>query len=271
MVPWSGRAAGSEWDEEWTPFGTVETGRIRPEPLVARSLAGRDASLDYRHSGELYVFSGSASAEVRRDLCRRLDGALTGAVVTIRMFDVAAGEPVDERAREIASCSGPVLTGLGACFLGSEERNYLQDWDVEVAQGSLIPDPIVEKVESGHYTNVKVLTGPGDRPVEVLLDVQLLELVRIDPVDMPIKILWGRKVTTGELTGGKDPGTVSGVEVGPDVTIERAIYRYERPLVKEFRISSALPLDAEGSCELRRSATGFLGPGREVAVTVTAK
>ncbi|MHC4469683.1 MAG: hypothetical protein ACYTDY_11210 [Planctomycetota bacterium] len=275
-VPWTGRAANDEQDESWPEWGTVDYGEIDFDARAERALEGKVASLAVRTQSGLFVLGGEHADAARDDLASRLDRALHSAEVDIVAYEVPAGVTVDAAGkmptggREMLRVSGRVLPGLSACFVGSEEQNYVQDWDVEVAQAALIPDPIVMTVESGHYVNVRLLPGPGEKPKEILLDLQLLRLLGIETKVLPVKIPRGRVRIAGSSSG--KGGTSSGTLLDPRTPPpERAQFVLERPTLRELRVSAALPLDANGQVRLRRGARGFLGPAREMVVLVTVK
>jgi hypothetical protein len=275
-VPWTGRAAGEETDEDWPGTGTVEYVEVDFDTRMSRAMEGKMADLAHETESGLLVFEGEHADAARDELVAQLSRALPAHRVEILCLDVPAGMAVDttgkipEGGREVLRASGTLVPHLNACFAGSEEQNFVLDWDVEVAQAALIPDPIVQKVASGHFLNVRLVPGEGEKPASVLLDLQLLRLEDIESKVMPIKIPRGRVRVTGTNTakGGTTSGTIIDPSQPPP---ERAEYVLERPVLREMRVSSVLPLDKDGQAWLRRSARGILGPTRELVILVTVR
>lgn len=166
---------------------------------------------------------------------------------------VTAGSGLPEGAFVVASYEGPVVRGLAATSTGGTEMLYLADWDVEVAQSSRIPDPLVEPLATGHFLNFTLREGALD------LDLDLSRLESLERQEMRLAV--GRR-SLG-VQGDKDNGTYA------DPMLPTETVAVEKPVVAGTRIVASIPIGADGTGSLRRGGGALVGRDRELVVLVS--
>jgi len=246
-------------------------------PQRAAEASGAEVALWDQATGVL-VFGGAGAGAARDALVAAIDADNRSVAVALDVWDAPRGAqaPSDgstpQGAKEIARVQAPMRLDFNGVFVAAEARSYLQDWDVEVAQSSAIPDPVVSVLFAGSFANVRVRRGPNGAPAFVDLDLVTSRLVGMEtqtiPVLVPTPVPSGPDVQV-HLAGGK-----SGTATPPSsatATWFRASYSVEKPSMRESRIAVTLPLDADGRATMRRTLPGFLGAGREIVVVVRVK
>ena len=257
----------------------VETRESRASDFLTEATRGRDARADVVTGAGVVVLGGNDAAAAREALLASFDRDLRPAEVEVVLLDAPAGaEPgtggkAPEGAKEIARVSGPVLQGLSACFLGTEAMAYLQDHDVEVAQSAHIMDPQVNSTVDGHFLNLLVPRTTEGVAGQVVLDLQLVRLERMETAVIPVLPLEYRRSLYGTTSVVADGVSRSGDATIPVPTAPptRVKYAVEKPVVREVRVQARVPLGADGTAWLRRSAASYLGDGRDILVTVRVK
>ncbi len=191
------KPAGSEFDEDQPQFGTIREG---PTFFDADDLAEilrsniRPAIWDAGGTLEVRgtILAASApdgvQAEIRETL-RSLRANL-GRIVTVQVFAIEADltklplGPVasaecdallaklerEEGGRILAGAEVSGYAGQRIMVFDGRQRSFVQDLDVEVAQNSKIPDPIVSILQDGLCFSVRAL--PQGSGQGVLLDLQ---------------------------------------------------------------------------------------------------
>lgn len=283
-VPPECQPSKAEETEDFPRFGRTWFVPLAPPGLFERTRA--DSTLEWSLSSATgaVAFSGAGAAAARDSMFAALDAENRGVSVDVAAWDVATGAAVPPDGstpgggRELVHTAAPLRVGLNAVFVAGEARTYLQDYDVEVAQSSSIPDVLVGTLLTGSFTNVSVRNGPGGTPAFVDLDVVLARFVSMENQSVPVLV--PMPVTTGagfdvKVPDGKGGSGTKNVHVdplsSPTATAFRSSYRVEKPTVQETRIAVTLPLAADGRAMLRRTLPGYLGAGREVVVVVTVK
>ncbi|MCK6478752.1 MAG: hypothetical protein L6R43_00990 [Planctomycetes bacterium] len=246
------RPSGAEADENRPRFGKAEedhrpTAEDRLLRVAERLEGGAEFDGEVTESG-LLVLSGKGAAAAARELRGSMDREFRSHAVEVE------ARQAGDKERLLFRASGPLVSGTMVNFLSGEARNYVQDWDIEVAQGAWIPDPIVDCLQAGDYLNLRLVDAGDGTPFAVDLDFQMALFEGFEPVDMPLLDAMDRP-----------GGSPSGAPTGPP---RRGTYRVEKPTVREVRIAGRYPLAADGTVAIRRSAPGFLGSGREVVLTV---
>jgi len=211
---------------------------------------------------------------VRDEILGALDAEVRPARMEVVVADVPAGTEVardgrlPEGSKEIARVSGSILLGVPACFNAGVERRYLKDWDVEVAQGSRIPDPIVSTVEEGQFLDLQVRADADGRPglAELRLDLVRLEGIETDTLILDVPL------PTGVIVAEPAKGSGSGAgETSVSPSLPQDSVAVERPTVRRLRIAGTVTLGPDGIAVFRRSSQGFLGDGREAVVILRVR
>lgn len=194
-------------------------------------------------------FAGDEGQRLAARIADRIDQLLAPRRITVEVFDVAAGGQADAAARRW-QFSGPVLVGLPSCYASSREQTFVRDWDVEVAQSARMPDPQVSLCEEGWFATAKLQPpdARGERRVELTLDVLALREVR-------------------QRTIVLSPPLV-GTTADAKIELPQEQVTLEEPVTRVLAFDTALALDAQGTAEQRRVASGLLGDGRELLVRV---
>lgn len=247
--------AGAEADELSARYGRAEEGGRPPvedrvERVRGRLKEGGSVRGD-ANAGGLLLLGGADAAFAGREIAADMDREFSNAVVEVEARQAGEG------GRILFAASGPVVAGTDVNFVSGEARHYVKDWDVEVAQGSWIPDPVVDCLQTGDYLNLRVVAGEDGSPAAVDLDLQMALFKGFESQDLPI-------LDAMDRSGGSPSGTAAG---SPKWTV----HRVEKPAVREVRIAGRYPLGADGTVTLRRTAPGFLGQGGEIVLVVKVK
>ena len=260
----------------------IDAGEYTDERVAEVLDAVLDARVDWdraqlvndkeRSTGTL-VMVGAKAGEIAAELQSLVGRLLTPAVVDVVVLDVAAGteapawDAVPDHAVRLASVSGPVLTGIPVCFVALEETSYLADWGVEVAQSARIPAPSIGIAEHGHTFNLNLYSRGGERPDTVLLDCAFVRLTSIQRSQARLSV----PMLAPEAVSGSSHGPVVYVNRTPAVQMAADAVALEKAVTRMHRVTSAVPLDADGTATLRRGATELVGPGRELLVMVRVR
>jgi hypothetical protein len=188
---------------------------------------------------------------------------LPTATLEISIYDVAAGvgtEAAGTEANAIAHIRTNAIVGKSVAFSGRTEMRYIEDWDVEVAQSSRIPDPKVNILRHGYHVDARVLADFSGRLEAVALDASVARLARIDVKEATLS----REMQAG---GSIDK---SG-SMTPSIILPKEVVAIESPALQDHSVSTVLRLNENGSAMLRRAAPRLLGEGRELLVIVSVK
>jgi hypothetical protein len=279
-IPEALQSAKAEETEEMPRFGRGVEFSLAP-PGIANVAGDHGATIGFGN-GHLDLFDGAGAAAARDALVAAFDEENRAVAVDVVAVDVPKGAemPADGSppggAREVLRVSAPVRMGINGLFVAAEGRTFLQDYDVEVAQASSIPDPIVGVLLTGSFTNVRVRPGLGGAPAYVDLDVVLSKLMSMDtqtvPVLVPMPVAMGPHMEV-DVPNGEGGTKKVGVDplASATATAFRSQYNVEKPTVHQTRITVTLPLSPDGRAVLRRTLPGWLGVGHELVLIVRAK
>jgi hypothetical protein len=243
---------------------------------VAAALEHREASAIAARDSGVVAFQGPAAVAAARAFDAWFAAQLVPCAAEVLVASVpsgaavAADKPLPEGAQVLARAAGPMILGLSGVFNDAVEQGYLHDWDVEVAQSARIPDPIVWRVGDGHTMELRLLGGPGSRPAEARVRLELTRLEGIDRVEFPLgQDLPGRVRSGG--SGDAKGGSASETRLTLSPALPAESVALERPTLRRLALDVAVPLGADGTAVLRRAAPGLAGPGREVVVILRAR
>lgn len=209
------------------------------------------------------VVSGEKAEQIDADVTSGLVRSLASAALEISVYDVAEGVgtvAAGTEATAIAHIQGHAIVGKAIAFSGRTEMRYIDDWDVEVAQSSRIPDPKVYVLRHGYHVDARVLADSQGGLEAVALDASVTRLARIDVKEATISRemkAGGTADTTGTIT--------------PAIVLPKDLVAIESPVLQTHAVSTVLQLDNEGAAILRRAAPRLLGKGRDLLVIVRVK
>lgn len=239
--------------ENVNPLGLVEA--VGAERL----LAGRTPE-----SVPKLVMIGAAAPQLDDRLQDLAAQRLVRTRTELVLLDIPMGAEIDASAvgeagrpagsRELARVSGAVLTDHWSSFAGRREQAYIEDWDVEVAQNSRVPDPKVHYVTDGYTIDVRPERGGDGRVARLVLSGEFARVDRIEARETQLGAAW---VAAG--SSSQSSATQSMMLPALKVPVEAPIRR-RQPLTMR------LGLDKDGAAVWRRSAPRLLGKGRELVV-----
>lgn len=209
------------------------------------------------------IVTGAKPGQIDANVASRLARALPSSELEVLLFDVAEGTDPEEAGKQgtaIARVSGHVIVGKSVAFSGRTEMRYLHDWDVEVAQSSRIPDPIVHILRHGYHVDARVIADNRGRLEAVALDAGVVRLQRID--------LKRTTLSQAVRAGGvpDERGSIS-----PSIVLPKDVVGIESPVLQRHSVSTVLRLDDRGVATMRRAAPRLLGKGRDLVVIVRVK
>ncbi len=247
------RPYGAELEFPWERFGREEevfaaSAEDRFERALASLGGGVDCIEEAESDGGLLLLGGPGARVVGAAVTREMEEEYLPSFVEVEVRGTGGEQGL------LFGASGPFTAGTDVCLLSGERRTYIEDWDVEAAQGSWIPDPNLDSLQTGDFCNLRLVAGEDGVPDAVDVDLQMALFRGFECQDLPVLDAMDR--------GGGSP---SGTAAGPP---KRATMRIEKPAVSEARIAGRYPLAADGTATLRRAAPGFLGEGRGIVLTV---
>ncbi len=206
------------------------------------------------------VIAGAKADQIDADVSSRLARTLASAELEVVLLDVAEGAEPAEAGKEgaaVARIKGPVIVGKSVAFSGRTEMRYLHDWDIEVAQSSRIPDPIVRVLRHGYHVDARVIADFRGRLEAVALDANVSRLARIDVKQTTL---------SQEMRAGGIPDQTG--SISPSIVLPKDVVAIESPVLQGHSLSTVLQLDENGTAMVRHAAPRLLGRGRDLVVIV---
>jgi hypothetical protein len=246
-------------------FPPLNAREFSAEGLIAAAFRDSDYVGKVRAAETILVLpesGNSTAAEQAESFCAAADRLMEAAqvdciaVIVPEGAQVTVGGPLPAGAQVVASYSGSAVLGLPFCTTGGTERRYLADWDVEVAQSSRIPDPDLRSLPTGHFLDLEV------RRDAVAVNLDLRRLERLERTSMQLAV--GR-----ESAGLQSDEVQKTSYIDSGLPAERVAI--EKPVVASLAVAAVVPLGADGTGVLRRSAPSMLGRGQELVVVVRVR
>jgi hypothetical protein len=239
----------------WSRIGETLWTKLQEDPAsITMVESGGDSRLMAIGGSNAHAFVATADRELKQ--------ALPSIDLAISILDVPTGSSAEnqESTRTLATMSGPVVAAFPSSFSGDQELSYLRDWDMEVAQASRIPDPIVDILTTGYGLTAIVRADQAGQPqaVEIFCDVQLFDGMR------------RREISLDQPMLSTLPGMWPFIPRGEPTTLPDTVVKIEQPTTREHRMVLTMPLNEDGTAEMRRTVRSFTGPDRELVVTIRA-
>lgn len=238
----------------FTGFRSIAERMEGEEPQLAEGLAVQlldfDGLLSTGSEPEHYVALDALAEQVRAGWTGLMAAAVQGAPLELAVFDAPLGAEcgadgaAPPGATRLASARVACVDDTWAAVTSYQERSYIRDWQVEIAQDSRIPSPQVSRTHDGVCMNLR---RRGDR---VELDGELV-------VRAPSQVQ--RVLLAPPYSAGSTRIVQRDV---PEVAV-----LVEAPVVHRLPVRGRLLLKAGTASVLRQSAPG-LGAGRELLVVV---
>jgi hypothetical protein len=238
----------------FTGFRSIAERIEGDEPKLAEGLAVQlidfDGLLTSGSDPEHYVALDALAEQVRAGWTGLFAAAVQGAALEISVLDAPIGVEcgadgaAPPGATRLAAARVACVDDTWAAVTSYQERSYIRDWQVEVAQDARIPSPQVARTHDGICINLR---RRGDR---VELDGELA----IRAPSQTQRVLLAPALTSGSST-----------KLQRDVP-EVAVL-VEAPVVHRLPVRGRLLLKAGTPSVLRQAAPG-LGAGRELVVVV---
>jgi hypothetical protein len=93
---------------------------------------------------------------------------------------------------------------------------------------------------------------------------------RIDVARVPLDVAQSSSGTHGNVSGGQGNAAITGsVDTAP--SYPQDVVALEKPVVRRLRIAADVALGPDGRGTVRRSASVYLAPGKEIVVVVEVK
>lgn len=255
-----------------------ETGGEEVWQRVLRSGHADDLTIVETRAGSgVTVLLGDLAADAAGFASREIEDWLVPIEVVISIFDAPAGTELNldgetpDGVRQLVRASGMAIAGFTMCFHGGDEQTCLYDWVGEISTNARIPVPRIRTVQSGCTLDLRVHTSEDRRPVSVDLECSLEDLVELSDRTIALnQALVSPKFVSGSAIGpGGGSRNVTVQEVAATGLPQDRV-RIEHPRKRSHRIVTSMQLREDGTMELRRSALGFVGAGREVVVMIRA-
>jgi hypothetical protein len=222
---------------------------------------------DIRRAG-VVVLEGPTAAGIDASVARAAAAALEPLELSLSVLELPAAAkvepngPLPEGGRELVRLSGPLLAGPPLCFTGLREKSYVATWQVEVAQSSRIPDPVIRWLEEGYTANLRAVPdgNGGVRGLEVELELSKLE--RIDRQESALDLAM-RAPESVTISGNSQH--VSG-SLLPATLLPQNVVAIEKPSVRHCEIAAMVPFGGDSVTVIERTAVSFSGEGRRLVV-----
>lgn len=216
------------------------------------------AGLAYEDESGLLLLDGSDAAPLADALVEVVarEASSHRVMLDVHYSGAAGSEDGVARFHTDVVANKPVAFGIGGA------REYLTDWDVEVAQASRIPDPVLSFVDEGIRGDLRVLSNEAGEPWALALD---LEFARIH----------GHETSRLELGPALHGGTMASTSNNSTTILEAP--RMAAPVVpietverSEQRVHGLFPLKRNGASwaidPISRGARRMLGAGGELRI-----
>lgn len=209
---------------------------------------------------------GQEAAATRRDALEAFTRGAQPVRVDVRILDAPAGEAIDPNGeigggvRCLSKFDLRLLLEHEASVALHDDRNFLADWNCEVAQAARIPDPQIERLPTGVFVNLRVDSE------QITLDGVLLRLKELQSTRVAIArpMLSGRGASsTAHANNNQSTGSAS---VASEIVLPEESGSMEFATVAEFPLALSVRRDKSASSVVRLAAPFFLGTGREIVV-----
>lgn len=198
------------------------------------------------------VVRGSEAPQVRQKLRHVASSRARSASVHL---EVTLHE--DQKNTTLGRFTAPVILNTPAAFGAGNAKSVLIEWDVEVAQGSRVADPLFTLIQDGLQGDLTVFGNEQGQASEIELNLQLAQLEKIDQ----------RTVTLDHALDFGESGLGFPMQPADRVNIEE-------PSLASMEIRGRYPLKAEESSKtlgLKRSSVELYGQGTFIEVKVTVQ
>ena len=261
-VPWDGDE-NRGYDKE-----------IDPAMDVLSELAGGDVEILDMPDSELlgaqrYVAVGPEMWSLAAAVSKWFESFPPAPTLSVRLFDVAAGEPwpnnnrPSEDMRPLGATRIEQVQATWSTTAVRREFTTVRDWDCEVAQASRIPTPRCARVSTGLVLNARLFgnTLELDGELSRVRNPGRKELTLNAPLLAP-DVRTVRTVKSGRRVKARDTSTPEMILTADDVAVDH-------PVVASVGIRLRRELPANGPLVYRSSASTVLAEERELLVVIS--